>query len=128
MLDVNNSQRFGPLSASATLTGSAVAGVSVRFAPAGEDWQITGYNVSANNTSIESQAFFSIGQPGGPGSIYNIDSTQSGSSGDSGTIPVTLNDGTAMFITWYNGKNGAIATATISGWKSVVARGFRATR
>jgi hypothetical protein len=123
MLNVNNAQRFGPIFASVTLDGTA-NGVSVRFAPAGEDWQITNITVVANDTSIESQAYVSVGQLG---AVYQIGNTQSGSSGDSFSIPTPLNDGTPLYVQWKNGKAGAVATATISGWKSVGRGGFRAT-
>jgi hypothetical protein len=111
-----------------TLPGSVVldsnGNGTVRFAPAGEDWEIV-YNSVNVSTSVKQ----SISNTFTPfvGANYLRDGTRSGSSGDTSDNVYQLQDGTPIFFTWTGGDVGATATVTITYYKSVPAgRGFRA--
>lgn len=114
---------FGPISGQVVL--DSTGGGALRFAPAGEEWDVQNLSVRASSAVKEATADVYIGQVG---SIYRHSGTYAGSSGDNNTLetPIHLQDGSPIFVVWTGGDVGATATATVSGQKSVPGRGFRA--
>lgn len=114
---------LGPLPGSVTL--DVTGGGALRFAPAGEQWDVFNISVICSSNTNEATATVYKGQVG---AMYRLSGTYAGSSGDNNQMdtPIHLNDGEALYVVWEGGDSGAIATATITGTKSVVSRGFRA--
>lgn len=112
---------FGPNYASVVLDGSGYGAVS---------FQATDKKLEINNVSVvvsthvrEAMATVYKGQIG---SLYRISGSYAGSSGDSNSDTIYLNQGESIYIVWEGGDPGATATATVSGWASVPDGGFRA--
>lgn len=121
MVDYNGI--LGPIQGSVTLDGSGNG--TLRFAPAGEQWSITGVSVRATTNVLEATATLYkdyVGQ------AYRLSGTFAGSSGDSNDLssPIPVVDGQPLYVQWIGGDPGATATAILSGYKTVVNRGFRA--
>lgn len=96
---------------------------TLRFAPTGEKWEVDRVHVRCSSRVSEAQCRIYLAQQR-PDTV--IDGTYSGSSGDTTDTRIYLEDGQPMFIEWTGGDPGATATATVSGWKSTPAGGFRA--
>jgi hypothetical protein len=114
---------LGPLQGSVVLDASGNG--TVRFAPAGEQWSVTGVSVSASSNTKEATATMYkdyIGQQ------YRIAGTYAGSTGDTNDLstPIPFVDGQPLYVQWIGGDVGATATAIVYGYKTVVNRGFRA--
>lgn len=114
---------FGPIGGQVTLDGDGTG--ILRFAPAGESWNITNISVECSSNSNEATATVYKGQVG---SLYRLSGTYAGSTGDNNQLdnPIHLNDGECIYVVWNGGDAGATATATISGNATIVNRGFRA--
>lgn len=106
----------------ATVNGVTGYGL-IRFSPNGEKWQITRVHVECSSRVSEAQARLYLGQVR---TDTVIDGTYSGSSGDTTTDSIYLEDGQTLFVEWTGGVNGAVAVVTASGWKSSPQGGFRA--
>lgn len=95
----------------------------VMFSPHGESWEVTRLTVAVSTAVEESTASYYIG----PVSEQNLqEATQAGSTGDTTDIATTLVDGDQLWVVWTGADVGAVATATLRGWRSVPAGGFRA--
>lgn len=118
-----NYSPFGPLFATVTLDGAGSG--AVRFAPAGEQWEVLNISVKCSTAVNESTAQVYIGQIG---QLYRHSGTYAGSTGDNNTLeqPIILTDGQPLYVAWTGGDVGATATATLSGNRTVPNRGFRA--
>ena len=113
---------LGPIQGQVTLDGSGTG--TLRFAPAGEQWSIENISVSVSTHVNEATANVYLGYIGPQ---YAQSGTYAGSSGDSNDLsqPIPLTDGQALWVQWTGGDAGAIATAVLTGKKTVVNRGFR---
>ncbi len=85
---------------------------SVRVAPSAKDWVIK--SVAVRCTTAVSEATASV-YADLIGNEYLIDSTFTGSSGDTSDTIIDVRDGYAVIIEWVGGDAGATATATYSG-------------
>jgi hypothetical protein len=95
----------------------------VLFSPHGENWEVTRLTVAVTTAVNESEARYYIG----PISDQNLqEGTQAGSTGDTTDVATTLVDGDQFWVEWTGADVGAVATATLRGWRSVPAGGFRA--
>lgn len=113
---------FGPYPATVQLDSNGYG--YIRFAPAGEQWLINNISVAVSTHVNEAVATVYLGQIG---KAYVQSGTYAGSSGDSNDLssPIPLRDGQPIYVEWTGGDAGATATAVISGYKTVVRRGFR---
>lgn len=111
------------------VTGSVVLDANgngmLRFAPAGESWEIQNISVQASSAILEATATVYKRFVGTP---YRHSGTYAGSTGDNNQLeqPIKLNDGEPIWIVWAGGDVGATATAVLIGRKTVPDRGFRA--
>ncbi len=110
------------------VTGSVVLDASgngtLRFAPAGTQWEIQNISVQVSTAVNEATATVYKRQVG---TAYRHSGTYAGSSGDNNQLeqPILLRDGEALFVVWIGGDVGSTATAVITGRKTVPQRGFR---
>ena len=111
------------LTTNARVTLDANGYGTVRLAPTGEKWEVTHVHVECSSRISESECRWYLGQIS-PSTI--IDGTYSGSTGDTSDTIAYLEDGQAMHFEWKGGDAGAIATVSVSGWKSPPDGGFRA--
>lgn len=115
------------LDSGGTVTLATVNGVTgygvVRLSPAGEKWEIRRTRVFTSTRNDEAECKMYVNQIAPQ---HEVEGTWSGSSGDTSDTPIYLEDGQALFIVWSGGDNGATATVTVSGWRSVPDGGFRA--
>jgi hypothetical protein len=112
---------FGPLSASVTLAAGGIG--SVRFQATDKKLEINNLSVICSTAVNEATATVYKGQVG---TLYRLSGSYAGSTGDSNSDIIRLNQGECIYVVWDGGDVGAIATATISGWASVPDGGFRA--
>jgi hypothetical protein len=103
-----------------TLDGSGYG--YLRFAPQGEQWEIHYTNVSVATHVKEAQGRTYIRQIGPQ---YTIDTTASGSTGDTSDTVIYLPDGVAVFFEWTGGDASAVASVAFRGFKSPPVGGFR---
>lgn len=113
---------LGPIQGSVVLDANGNG--TLRFAPAGEQWNLTGISVSASSNVKEATATVYkdyIGQQ------YRLAGTYAGSTGDNNDLsqPIPIVDGQPIYVVWQGGDAGAIATCVIQGFRTVVNRGFR---
>lgn len=106
----------------ATVNGLGIATISV--APHGENWRITSTTVKVSTRVLEAVATTYRGLS--VGDAYLIEGTYSGSSGDTSDTDIFLTDGQPITVQWTGADVGAIATLTVSGWRSTPSGGFRA--
>jgi hypothetical protein len=85
---------------------------AIAFQATGSNIRIT--NISVRASSATAQAIATI-YKGQIGDAYRMSGTNSGSTGDSISVPIDLFDGERIFVVWTGGDVGAIATATFSG-------------
>lgn len=116
---IDNTNRFN-LPASVKLDSSGNG--QVRFAPAGEDWQIISIAVTVSTRNLEPIANVYSPFIGGQ---YNLDSTYSGG-GDTTDSVFYVNDGTPIYVAWTGGDPNATATAVVTYFRSAKSGGFRA--
>lgn len=111
-----------PVSGSVTLDSSGNG--MLRFAPAGESWEIENISVQVSTAVNEATATVYKRFVGTP---YRHSGTYAGSSGDNNQLEQTirLNDGEPLWVVWAGGDASAIATAVLTGRKTVPDRGFR---
>ena len=107
--------------AQVVLNGSGYGTVSLT--PHGENWRISSTTVRVSTRVLEA---VSNSYRGLVGAAYLIEATNSGSTGDTSNSDIFLRDGETLIIEWTGGDVGATATATITGWRSTPAGGFRA--
>jgi hypothetical protein len=112
---------FGPVYASAVIDASGYAAVS--FQATDKKLEINNLSVVVSTHVKEALATVYKGQIG---ALYRISGSYAGSSGDSNSDTIYLNQGETIYVVWTGGDVGATATATISGWASVPDGGFRA--
>lgn len=93
-----------------TLDGSGYG--AIRIAPAGRDWVIQYIAVNVSTTVQESTCVVCADQIG---DFYIVDSTRTGSSGDTTDTVHKVQDGHCLYIVWSGGDAGAIATVVYSG-------------
>lgn len=105
----------------ATVDGSGVA--LVRFAPTGENWEVTRLTVKVSTRVLEAKAAYYLTAVG---DTYLQEETYSGSSGDTTDISIFMADGDPLFVRWTGADVGATATATLRGWRTEPLGGFRA--
>ena len=93
--------------------------------PAVENWTINAVTVNATPNTLEAQCRIYRGQLG---SRYLVDSTISGSSGDTSDTIHDMKGGESLFVEWVNGTVGAQASVTIRGTidNPQMSGGFRA--
>lgn len=96
---------------------------TIRFGPYGESWHITRISVKCSTKVLESAATIYRGQIG---DLYIQDVSYTGSTGDTSDTVHDLVDGENMYVVWTGADNGATATITISGTRSMPQGGFRA--
>lgn len=118
--DFNANLNVFASSVSALENGLVVA--TVRLAPAGETWNVNRVYVKGSSAVLEAKATTYRGQIA---DAFAIESSISGSTGDSTDTPLFLNDGEAFWVQWVGGDLGATFTATLSGWRSTPQGGFR---
>lgn len=109
-------------SAQAIVDGSGVA--TIQFGPHGESWDVTRLTVKVSTRVKESVAAYYLTNIGDE---YLQESTYSGSSGDTTDIAIAMVDGDRLWVRWTGADVGATATATLRGWRSEPAGGFRAS-
>jgi len=105
----------------AVVDGTGTA--TVRFAPTGENWEVNRLTVKVSTRVLEAKAAYYLTAIG---DSYLQEETYSGSSGDTTDTSLFLVDGDALYVQWTGADIGAIATATLRGWRSVPVGGFRA--
>jgi hypothetical protein len=112
----------GLLDYSANVIFDANGDGTIRLGPSGEDWEIRFTTIIASSRTNEASLKVYIGQVG---DLYLVDSTSSGSTGDTSDTVHTLFDGDAIFYVWDGGDAGATGSVRIRGVKTVPNRGFR---
>ena len=80
--------------------------------PAVENWRINAITVTATPNTQEAQCRVYRGQRG---SRYLVDSTISGSRGDTSDTIHDLLGGESLYVEWVSGTVGAVASVTIRG-------------
>lgn len=95
---------------SVVLDGSGYG--AVRLAPSAKTWRIRYLTVRASSQVAESRVSIYENYIGDQ---YLIDSTRSGSSGDTTDTEMTIEDGYAVWVVWTGGDAGATATVTYTG-------------
>ena len=105
-----------------TLDGSGNGTVVLR--PSGETWNVSALTVNVSTRVLESAARVYKNYVG---DNYLVDSTISGSTGDTSDTVHDLRDGESLIIVWSGGDAGATANAVARGIASdFSAGGFRA--
>lgn len=107
-------------SAQAIVDASGIA--LIRFAPRGEDWEVTRITVKASTRVLEAKAAYYLTAVG---DTYLQEETYSGSSGDTTDTTLFLTDGDPLYVRWTGADVGATATATLRGWRTQPVGGFR---
>ena len=113
--------KFGPIFARATLSAAGYG--AVQFQATDKKLEINNLSVICSSNVLESIATVYKGQIG---ALYRLSGSYAGSTGDSNTDKILLDQGESIYVVWTGGDVGAVATATISGWASTPGRGFRA--
>lgn len=113
---------YYPFHTSGQVTLSGGAG-TLRFAPAGESWEVDTITVATSTRILEAQVKVYRDYINDQ---YLVDLTRAGSSGDTSDTKHHLTDGECLYVVWSGGDNGAIATATLRGVRTVGNEGFRA--
>jgi hypothetical protein len=114
-----NSDLFIP--AKVTLNASGYG--FIRFAPAGTSWKVTSISVKATTATLEATVAIYRRQIG---TLYIVDGTNSGSTGDTTDSVLELTDGEPLFVEWTGADANVVAYATLRGMQTVPERGFRA--
>lgn len=96
--------------AQVTLDGSGTG--SIRIAPSAADWVISGMSVNVSTTVNESKVLICADQPG---DAYIVDSSRTGSSGDTTDTVFNVPDGHCLWVIWQDGDAGATATVNYYG-------------
>lgn len=97
-------------SASATVDGSGSA--SIRIAPSAKNWVIEYLTVRCSSKVLESLVSLYENQIGAD---YLIDTSFSGSSGDTTDTRIVVPDGYCIWIVWTGADIGGTVTATFTG-------------
>jgi hypothetical protein len=111
------------LTASAQAPVNAQGVATVLFSPHGESWEVNRLTVKVSTAVNEAVASYYLTTIG---SMFLQESTMSGSSGDTSDIVLSMVDGDQLWVQWTGADVGAVATATLRGWRSEPAGGFRA--
>lgn len=85
---------------------------AIRFQAVGSNIRLTNRSVRASSSVAQAIATTYKNQIG---QDYRLDGTNSGSTGDSLSVPIDLFDGESVIVVWSGGDPGATATATFSG-------------
>lgn len=110
------------LDTNGSVTLDALGNGNVRLAPRGEKWEINRIFVACSTRNKEAQCRIYINHIA---PLNSIDGTYSGSSGDTSDTQHYLEDGQALYVAWTGGDPNAVATVTVSGWRSDPEGGFR---
>lgn len=111
------------LNQSLQTTVGADGTATLMFAPHGENWEVNRLTVKVSTRVLESKASYYLTNIGDQ---YLQEETYSGSSGDTTDTSLFLTDGDPLWVKWTGADIGAVATATLRGWRSAPAGGFRA--
>ena len=98
------------LSQSVVLDGSGNG--AVRLAPSGRDWTVRYIAVNVSTAVLEATAVVCQDQIG---DAYIVDTSRTGSSGDTSDTVHDVKDGFCLYVVWSGGDPGAIATVSYSG-------------
>lgn len=85
---------------------------SIRIAPSGRNWQVEYLTVKCSSHVLESIASVYENYIGPD---YLVDSTLTGSVGDTTDTVIVVRDGYALIVEWVGGDVGAVATVTWTG-------------
>ena len=96
---------------SVVLDGSGNGTIQIDI-PAVENWSINAVTVNATPNTLEAQCRIYRGQHG---SRFLVDSTISGSSGDTSDTIHDMLGGESLYVEWQSGTVGATASVTIRG-------------